>query len=282
LYEYWERKNGATVKLTALESIGVKTNGAVDGNTGMRCLHKHTLSPAHAECASCAPISSGPLQRGKRMALGSRIGQSYVNVRENSECCVDFRFDSLCSTASDFRVLIRQRLRELTRLVGISKSGSAFLIEVFGRLHLALASRRVCIQAKLAVAVKAFVLHVLCGLQQHLIRPRGFGEQWTWIFTGCVLLVVFFARCRRTRQWERTLGLTHGRRGYLFEMVSQVRMDKEPASIHTTGSWVSLVERYGNDASSSKLRFPEGISDASALRLSLYSRAFSIKRLTFT
>ena len=100
---------------------------------------------------------------------------------------------AVCSTASDFWILIRQRIREMTILVGVSKPGSAFLVELLGRLDLAPASRRVRIQAELAVAVKTLFLHVLRGLQEHLVCSRGLGEQRGWVFTEYVLLVVFFA-----------------------------------------------------------------------------------------
>jgi len=98
-----------------------------------------------------------------------------------------------CSTASDFGILTCQRIWKLTRLVGISQPGSTFLVEVFGGLHLAPASRRVCIQAEFAIAVRAFLLYILRGVQQHLICSRSFGEQWSRVFKEYVLLVVFFA-----------------------------------------------------------------------------------------
>ena len=47
--------------------------------------------------------------------------------------------------------------------------------------------------AELAVAVKTLFLHVLRGLQEHLVCSRGLGEQRGWVFTEYVLLVVFFA-----------------------------------------------------------------------------------------
>jgi hypothetical protein len=135
-------KNDTMVK-DCIESHQRKANGVVneDAPVGMNRAkpHQHASHAFHAHRFRRDFFSEASERNMVIEEQGSRMRMQESRL---SDISIPLPWMS-CSTASNFRILTRQKYWELTRLVGTHQSGSALLVKIPGRLHLALAGRRV-------------------------------------------------------------------------------------------------------------------------------------------
>lgn len=170
-----------------------------------------------------------------------------------------------CLTALDFGKLLQQPLWGPVAGVDIYSRATGLQIKVSGRFELALANTFVTLHAEVAVAAGALLFQVSGCLDENLVRPRCFCDEWSWVFAGLGLQCFVLTRRGRTRQhvgffWCRFRGGGGG--GDLIESAECQTTGSQLS--HTFGSRVSFVERCGNASSSLMLRHPDGMSAASA------------------